>query len=108
MPNGVSLHSHSEYEPPSLTINAKEKVGFFFFWGGGGEFKEKKKKFYPFVKFNLRFLILSIKTLHFSGIVKLCTCVSSAYLCYQLTNHMPKHHFFPQGFFSNKLKRIIT
>ena len=36
MPNSVNLHSHSEYEPPSLTINAKEKVGFFFFLGGGG------------------------------------------------------------------------
>ena len=47
MPNGVSLHSHSEYEPPSLTINAKEKVGFFFFFWVGGEFKEKKKSFTP-------------------------------------------------------------
>ena len=45
MPNGVSLHSHSEYEPPSLTINAKEKVGFFFFFGGGGGNLNKKKNF---------------------------------------------------------------
>ena len=37
MPNGVGLHSHSEYEPPSLTVHAKEKVGLF--WGGG--FKNK-------------------------------------------------------------------
>ena len=39
MPNGFGLHSHSEYEPPSLTIHATEKVGLF--WGGG--FKRKNK-----------------------------------------------------------------
>lgn len=39
MPNGVGLHSHSKYEPPSLTIHAKEKVGLFW----GGVFKESKK-----------------------------------------------------------------
>ena len=43
MPNGVGLHSHSEYEPPSLTIHAKEKVSLFW----GGKKKKKRGRFYP-------------------------------------------------------------